>query len=365
MVSKLLLFENKIPELTVTPRSECEAQVKGFQGAKYKKFLSCADAEAWIAGVESPAKSTATTSSSKTAAHSGSDNSKGKKRMMTPDVEDESGWDVVYSDGACKGNGKVGSIAGVGVWWGRDDRRNIAERCPGDQTNNRAELIAILRILETTPKSKRPLLIKSDSQYSIHCFKDWLPGWLRNNFISASGQPVKNAALIRYLSAHLDARAGSGQKVRLQYVKAHNGEEGNEGADAQANVGAYQPPAEERDWTRLEAELRARLDAELRDTPDRPEPVLLEVGNHEDGFAVRGYVGSPTKIRRKASPVVNKPKSAMQQPKPLSRPVAAQVSKCKQATPVVQPSTLVPEFSSSVSKNCHCPVFSPPADCRI
>lgn len=37
---------------------------------------------------------------------------------------DESDWDVVYSDGACKRNGKVGSIAGIGVWWGPDDPRS-------------------------------------------------------------------------------------------------------------------------------------------------------------------------------------------------------------------------------------------------
>ena len=37
---------------------------------------------------------------------------------------DESEWDVVYSDGACKGNGKVGSVAGIGVWWGPDDPRS-------------------------------------------------------------------------------------------------------------------------------------------------------------------------------------------------------------------------------------------------
>ena len=37
---------------------------------------------------------------------------------------DEIGWDVVYSDGACKGNGKVGPVAGIGVWWGPDDPRS-------------------------------------------------------------------------------------------------------------------------------------------------------------------------------------------------------------------------------------------------
>lgn len=59
------------------------------------------------------------------------------------DVQDESNWLVVYTDGACKGNGQKTPVAGVGVWWGRNDPRNIAERCPGIQTNNRAELIVI------------------------------------------------------------------------------------------------------------------------------------------------------------------------------------------------------------------------------
>lgn len=45
---------------------------------------------------------------------------------MTSNAEiaaEEEGWDVVYSDGACKGNGQPGSIAGVGVWWGHNDPR--------------------------------------------------------------------------------------------------------------------------------------------------------------------------------------------------------------------------------------------------
>lgn len=73
-------------------------------------------------------------------------------------ASNESGWDVVYTDGACTSNGGRGARAGIGVWWGneapRSDKlvlmknraygvwcRNLAERCPGEQTNNRAELI--------------------------------------------------------------------------------------------------------------------------------------------------------------------------------------------------------------------------------
>ncbi|KDR85557.1 hypothetical protein GALMADRAFT_35681, partial [Galerina marginata CBS 339.88] len=146
-------------------------------------------------------------------------------------------WDIVYSDGACKGNGKVGSIAGVGVWWGPNDSRNIAERCPGDQTNNRAELIAILRVLETTPLTKKPLLIRTDSQYSISCFQFWISTWQKKNWCTAAGTPVKNAGIIRCISKHIDIRSKSGQKVVLEYVKGHSGFVGNEGADEMANRG--------------------------------------------------------------------------------------------------------------------------------
>lgn len=39
-----------------------------------------------------------------------------------PSVEvDTEGWRSIYTDGACQGNGRVGSIAGVGVWFGDDN----------------------------------------------------------------------------------------------------------------------------------------------------------------------------------------------------------------------------------------------------
>ncbi|KAJ7492256.1 ribonuclease H-like domain-containing protein [Mycena latifolia] len=294
--------------------AECEAQVKGSPGSKYKSFTSPEEAHTWMAGNESakPANSP-----SRPAAQ-GDSESKGRKRKIS-DVQDESVWDVVYSDGASKRNGHPDAVAGVGVWWGRDDPRNIAERCPGIQTNNRAELIAILRILETAPQSKRPLLIKTDSQYCKNCFQDWLPNWVKNNFKSSTGQPVKNAALIKYLSAQLDARARHGQKVRLQHVKAHNGEEGNEGADAQANLGVYKPREEERDWARLEAELKDRLEAEFAASPDRPQPALLEVEDEEGTVAVRNLGENPAKMRKTSAVVTEKSKSRLKmEPEPLS-----------------------------------------------
>ena len=41
-----------------------------------------------------------------------------------------------------------------------------------------------------------------------------MPKWLKSGFIASNGKPVKNAPLIRYLSALLDQRAREGQKAR-------------------------------------------------------------------------------------------------------------------------------------------------------
>lgn len=40
---------------------------------------------------------------------------------------DETEWDVVYTDGACKNNqgGGAEKRAGVGVWWGTNDERCV------------------------------------------------------------------------------------------------------------------------------------------------------------------------------------------------------------------------------------------------
>ncbi|KII93313.1 hypothetical protein PLICRDRAFT_151900 [Plicaturopsis crispa FD-325 SS-3] len=312
---------------------ECEAQIKGFPGAKFKKFMNAADAEAFASGkpvpsgpmsptkarASSPPKSKSTaptsapvpasTSAPQAAVVSTSEDAQkesvtitkntGKTRIASGDLEDESGWDIVYCDGACKGNGQVGSVAGVGVWWGHNDPRNIAERCPGDQTNNRAELIAMSRVLETAPYRKRPLLIKTDSKYSMKCVKDWMPKWIANDFRTSKNEPVKNAELIRYLSGLLDARAKRGQKVQLEYVKGHSGDTGNDGADFCANMGARCEEIPERDWVALlealESEAEAPNIAEQAEETVVVENVVADKGKErvEEG---RSYSVEPEEI---------------------------------------------------------------------
>lgn len=288
---------------------ECEAQVKDFPGATFKGFSTRAEAEAFVAGKldipsELPGKAQSISTDHQPITST-------VQTIFAPDA-DAKEFDVVYCDGACKGNGQVGSIAGIGVWWGHNDPRNLSERCPGAQTNNRAELIAIVRILETTPVLKRKLLIKTDSQYSIQCVTSWIFKWMTNGFRTAGGQPVKNCALIKYLSALLHARKVSGQTVEFKHVRGHVGLEGNEAADGLANAGSLQPTLPERDWEQLEqdvlkhmsqkkkAQEREKIDCGGDDSKQRSIALTPEIDNAKPSlrFPVRSPVpkNSPEKI---------------------------------------------------------------------
>ena len=79
----------------------------------------------------------------------------------------------------------------------------------------------------------------------------WHQKWASNNWMKSDKTPVQNVWLIRYILALLQLKQLQGQKIHLEYVKGHAGIRGNEGADAQANVGAYQPQMPERDWEQL------------------------------------------------------------------------------------------------------------------
>ena len=79
---------------------------------------------------------------------------------------------TVYTDGACVNNGKPDARSGYGIYFGRDDARNVSERYTGPQTNNVAELLAIIRaltILKENIEEGTEVKINSDSKYAIRC----------------------------------------------------------------------------------------------------------------------------------------------------------------------------------------------------
>ncbi|KAK4647068.1 uncharacterized protein QC761_122230 [Podospora bellae-mahoneyi] len=153
---------------------------------------------------------------------------------------------VVYTDGAAPGNGKRHATAGIGVYFGAGDPRNISKRLPGPlQTNQRAELMAVLLALQAFDPAES-VEIRTDSQYSIDCVTKWYRGWVRNGWLSAKGAAVKNDDIIKPIRALIDERDAAGARTKFTKVAGHSGDPGNDAADRLAVLGARLPVVESR-----------------------------------------------------------------------------------------------------------------------
>jgi viroplasmin len=146
--------------LTFVIRDDCREQVDGYPCARYKKLRTLSEAEAWMQravpypvkqkvkqadhspgepmtpiGSEPSGRAPASSSSSRVKrvapgrSHLGSDSESrsapGSSSAAGPSGMYTAAEDVVYTDGACSGNGQIGSVAGIGVWWGADDPRYV------------------------------------------------------------------------------------------------------------------------------------------------------------------------------------------------------------------------------------------------
>lgn len=134
----------------------------------------------------------------------------------------------IYTDGACSGNPGPGGW-GVLIVDGENRTNLYGGEC--DTTNNRMELMAAIKALEET-NQETPVRIHTDSQYVKNGINQWINGWKRNGWKTASKKPVKNQDLWEALDAQTQNR-----KIEWQWVKGHSGHPGNEYADSLARQG--------------------------------------------------------------------------------------------------------------------------------
>ncbi|CAG8489347.1 102_t:CDS:2 [Paraglomus occultum] len=150
---------------------------------------------------------------------------------------------VVHIDGCAINNGQPDARAGIGVFWGEDDPRNLSEPLEdGKQTNQRAEIMAAIRVLETCNDTKLPLLIYTDSIYLKNAHEKWIKKWEAKEeknencgWKASNNKPVSNEDLFRRLIALTRSREGV---VNIKWVKAHHKSKDNIAADKLANLGA-------------------------------------------------------------------------------------------------------------------------------
>lgn len=141
----------------------------------------------------------------------------------------------IYTDGACSNNGQSNPQGGWGavLMNSQGNRLKIAGKLQGNTiTNNRAELTAVIKALEALKRIAH-VELTTDSEYVQKGATEWLSGWKRRGWKTASKAPVKNADLWRRLDELLHTHT-----VRFHWVRGHDGHPENELADSLAVTGA-------------------------------------------------------------------------------------------------------------------------------
>lgn len=133
----------------------------------------------------------------------------------------------LFTDGACSGNPGPGGWAYIlrHLPTGQEKENSGGER---DTTNNRMELMAVIRGLEAL---KRPCRVElfTDSVYVGKGLEEWMPKWKQNGWRRREGTrfvPIKNEELWR----RLDELARQ-HKIKYTRVAGHSGHPENDRCD--------------------------------------------------------------------------------------------------------------------------------------
>ncbi|KXS17303.1 ribonuclease H-like protein [Gonapodya prolifera JEL478] len=164
---------------------------------------------------------------------------------------------LVFTDGACLGNGGANPRAGWAFVHGKSGKgrnatyhivQNRLERTGvfgvgrTIQTSNRAELravIAALRFNNWRSEGFRRLVIATDSEYVVEGATNWARSWVRRGWCTRTGDPVKNKDLWELLLGQVERSRSSGLEVELWRVPREWNEVADEAAkEAAAEGGA-------------------------------------------------------------------------------------------------------------------------------
>lgn len=125
----------------------------------------------------------------------------------------------MYTDGASRGNPGPG---GYGVILKYGDKRKELSEGYRLTTNNRMELLAVIKGLEALKKDGLNVVVTSDSKYVVEAVeKGWVFNWVKKGF-----KKKKNKDLwLRFLDLYKK------HNIRFIWIKGHNDHPYNERCD--------------------------------------------------------------------------------------------------------------------------------------
>ena len=127
----------------------------------------------------------------------------------------------IYTDGSCIGNPGKGGWAAIIINGGK---KKIISGSENYTTNNRMEIIAVIKALNTI-KLKQATLI-TDSQYVKNGIEIWIHKWKDNGWMTAEKKPVKNKDLWTKLD-----KIQKTKKIKWEWVKGHSSDKFNNEVD--------------------------------------------------------------------------------------------------------------------------------------
>ena len=137
---------------------------------------------------------------------------------------------IIYTDGACSGNPGAGGY-GVVLLYGAQ-RRELSEGYRRT-TNNRMELLAVIKGLEAL-KAPCRVELYSDSKYVVDAIeKGWVSKWAQNGWMRNNKERASNVDLWERLLPLL-----AKHRVSFRWVKGHADNPENEHCDALARAAA-------------------------------------------------------------------------------------------------------------------------------
>src|SRR5258706_711454 len=125
----------------------------------------------------------------------------------------------IYTDGAAQGNPGPGGYGAILKFNHAEKELSEGFRLT---TNNRMELLAVIKGLEAIKKSGIPITIYSDSKYVVDAVeKGWLWNWEKKNFKDKANPDLWK----RYIPLHKKL------KPKFVWIKGHAGHPENERCD--------------------------------------------------------------------------------------------------------------------------------------
>lgn len=130
---------------------------------------------------------------------------------------------TIYTDGACSGNPGPGGYGAVLMY--KNNQKQISGGVKST-TNNRMELYAVVKALETL-KYPCDVTLYSDSAYVVDSIeKGWIDAWKLKNWVKSDDQKVKNIDLWQKILDYMNIH-----NISFKKVKGHSDNEYNNMCD--------------------------------------------------------------------------------------------------------------------------------------